>query len=150
MRHSGLSGRLFAASLVVLAAADGEAALASRDRQKPAGLPTGVTTSISITMQPIKSLGGIDPGLNVRLTRAFTRYLASNCCSNISIRPQLDAAAQHVSLNSAGLKYTVSSDLSCSAATGTSSGRYLCTMRMFRERSDKDREHGPKMGIWRA
>lgn len=106
-------------------------ALTPLERSSGAAPPAAL--GARLTFRPLRDLGGLDPGLNVRLTKAFTRFLSEHNDGKVGVEAADGADPAERGRAASLALYSLEGDLAYAEAANEESGRYLCTLRLYRE-----------------
>ncbi len=83
-----------------------------------------------LSLRPLRDVGGLPPGLNLRLTTALSRFLNDHTEKAFRVA---SAAPLPAVTNSAAVRYTLEGELSYANGQGEENARFLLVTRLYRE-----------------
>ncbi len=83
-------------------------------------------SEIVLALKPLRDAGGIERGLNMRLTTALSRFLNDQKMPQVRL---MGSAAQ----SAPGSHWTLEGDVSCATGRGEDNARFLIVVRLYRD-----------------
>ncbi len=84
----------------------------------------------TLTIRPLRDGGGLERGLNARLTTALARFLTDHAPKTVQVGVEGSPPSQQIS---SSLRYTVEGELSFTGGADETNARFLLVTRLFRE-----------------